>query len=344
MKRLLLANMLNRFGVTSALLRARRPVALPWLPIITFHRVIDPTKNGAYLFDDGVVDASPVDFERRIQTIRRYFTPVGIDDLVASMEGVELPTNPILVTFDDGYKDNIETALPILKRNHCKAVFFIATHYLSERRVFWWDRINYLFKRSTRSKVKVTFPWDIEFSLRTKEQRDAAIRGALRIVKCHYALDLERFLEELAVATGVTWNDDIDRSLANEVLMTWDQVRELQRAGMDVQSHTRTHRVLQTLTARQLQDELRGSREDLEAQLSIPINSISYPVGHRLLERDDVRRALRDAGYKLGFTNATGTHRVRRESDPYDVSRIAVEMDTPDSLFRAMLAAPPRIG
>jgi peptidoglycan/xylan/chitin deacetylase (PgdA/CDA1 family) len=157
-------------------------------------------------------------------------------------------------------------------------------------------------------------------------------------------LDLERFLEELAVATGVTWNDDIDRSLANEVLMTWDQVRELQRAGMDVQSHTRTHRVLQTLTARQLQDELRGSREDLEAQLSIPINSISYPVGHRLLERDDVRRALRDAGYKLGFTNATGTHRVRRESDPYDVSRIAVEMDTPDSLFRAMLAAPPRIG
>ena len=92
------------------------------------------------------------------------------------------------------------------------------------------------------------------------------------------------------------WNEGIDRELAESVLMTWDHVRELRRAGMDVQSHTRTHRVLQTLDAAQLRYELRGSKDDLESELNEPISSISFPVGHRLKERADVREALVEAG------------------------------------------------
>jgi peptidoglycan/xylan/chitin deacetylase (PgdA/CDA1 family) len=339
-KRLLVANVLDRLGATSALLAVRRLVDSPWLPVVTFHRVLDPSKQAPYLFDEGVVDSAPDEFERDIQMIRRHFTPIGIDDVARSMDGAPLPRNPILVTFDDGYKDNIDVALPILARHRVKAVFFIATHYLCQRRMFWWDRINYILKRSTRDRIALSYPDDIELPLATERDRAAAIGAVLRIVKCRVGLDLDRFLDGLAVAAEVLWNDRIDRELTEPLLMTWDHVRELRRAGMDVQSHTRTHRVLQTLDAAQLRFELRGSKDDLEYQLDEPISSISFPVGHRLERRIDVRQALVAAGYKLGFTNATGTHRMRRGGDPFDVSRIGLDFGTPEALFRAKLAAP----
>lgn len=339
-KRLLVANVLDKIGATGALLALRRVVGSPWLPVVTFHRVLDPSQQAPYLFDEGVVDSAPDEFERDIKMIGRYFTPVGIDDVARSMDGAPLPKNPILVTFDDGYKDNIEVAVPILKRHGVKAVFFIATQYLSQRRMFWWDRINYLLKRSKRDKIKLSYPNVVELPLATERDRTKAIGAALRAVKSSVGLDLEQFLDGLASAADVAWNEGIDRELADSVLMTWDQVRELRRAGMDVQSHTRTHRVLQTLDAAQLRFELRGSKDDLESQLNEPISSISFPVGHRLKERADVREALVEAGYKLGFTNATGTHRMQAGGDPYDVSRIGLDFGTPEALFRAKLAAP----
>jgi peptidoglycan/xylan/chitin deacetylase (PgdA/CDA1 family) len=113
---------------------------------------------------------------------------------------------------------------------------------------------------------------------------------------------------------------------------------------MEVQSHTRAHRVLQTLTESQLHGELRGSRDDLERELDEPVEAISYPVGHRIVDRGHIRKALRDAGYKLGFTNATGTNQLGRKFDCYDVNRIGVEARTPEALFRAMLAVPRLFG
>ncbi|HVK86177.1 MAG TPA: polysaccharide deacetylase family protein [Kofleriaceae bacterium] len=338
-KRLVAANVMDMIGATRALLGLRRVAGSPWVPVVTFHRVLDPNQHAPYLFDDNVVDSTPDEFERHVQTISRYFTPISIRELALSMNGELLPKNPILVTFDDGYRDNFEVALPILKRHHVHAVFFIATEYLTRRRVFWWDRINYILKRSTRPRIRMTYPDDLDVPIANPAERRTAINLMLRVVKRRVGLDLEHFLRSLAVAADVTWNDQLDRELAEAALMTWDQVRELRGAGMDIQSHTRTHRVLNTLDAAQLREELDGSKADLEREMDEEILSISYPVGHGLRERDDVRFAVKAAGYKLGFTNATGTH-LRRDGAPYDVSRIALDQGTPDALFRATLAAP----
>ena len=92
--------------------------------------------------------------------------------------------------------------------------------------------------------------------------------------------------------------------------MTWDQVRALARAGMDVESHGRRHRVLQTLDDATLDDELAGSRADLEAQLGRPVRAIAYPVGRRIAREARIRDALAAAGYRIGLTNQSGVNRV----------------------------------
>jgi peptidoglycan/xylan/chitin deacetylase (PgdA/CDA1 family) len=342
-KRLLLAKLLEKTGATRAMLALRRRARSRWLPIVTFHRVLAPPRGSPYLFDEGVIDASPEDFERYVRVISLHFTPIGIDDVIDSVRGARLPRNPILVTFDDGYKDNHEVVLPILERHGVKAVFFVATHYLTHRRVFWWDRINYLLKTSRRRGIRISYPSEMELAL-DAANRAASIDLALRVVKDRVGLDLERFLEHVAEAADVPWTDELDRRLAERLLMTWDEVRRLRRAGMEVQSHTRTHRGLQTLSEAELRSELKGSRDDLERELDTTVHAISFPFGHRLGGRDDIREQLGELGYKLGFTNATGTHRVGRTIDPYDIRRIAFDAGTPEALFRAMLAAPPLFG
>jgi peptidoglycan/xylan/chitin deacetylase (PgdA/CDA1 family) len=340
-KRLLLARVLDTLGATRLVLGLRRAIDVPWLPVVTFHRVLERGDHAAFLLDDGVVDAAPDEFERHVQTIRRYFQPIGIAELIAAFDGEPLPKRPIVVTFDDGYRDNVEVALPILKRHDVKAVFFVATEYISRRRVFWWDRVNYIIKRSTCRAIELRYPTELALSLATPLRRQQTVQTVLRLLKTHVHLELEPFLEQLAAAADVRWTPQIERELAESAVMTWDQVRELDRAGMDVQSHTRTHRVLQTLAPTQLREELRGSRDDLECELDAPVTSIAYPVGLRLEDdRTDVRRALVEAGYRIGFSNATGTHHLRAGGDPYNISRMGLDLGTTDALFRATLAFP----
>ena len=337
-KRSLFASVFDGTGATELLLALRRRLPPLWLPVLTFHRI---TGGGqGYLFDDGVVDSTPEDFLRQMQLVADHFRPVSIEDVRRYLQGGALPKNPLLVTFDDGYLDNHDVALPILRRLGIPAVFFIATHYLEQRKVFWWDRISYIMKLASVRRLELGYPSPMTFELLSADHRARAMRALLQLVKSAYGLDIERLLRELSAAACVTWSEELERRFADELLMTWDQVRDLRAAGMGVQSHTRTHRVLQTLSPDQVRDELAGSRADLETQLGERIFAISYPVGYSIEDRPDLQWAMKAAGYEIGFTNATGAQQTWRSPQPYDIARMGLDAQIPSSVFRAMLAAP----
>jgi peptidoglycan/xylan/chitin deacetylase (PgdA/CDA1 family) len=229
--------------------------------------------------------------------------------------------------------------LPILLRHGVRATFFVATDFIERRRPFWWDRVARIVKTTCCDRIVLDDPLPLDLSLRGARARAAAIRRILRVIKDTHALDLDRFVERLARAAGVETAGAEDRRLADETVMTWEHVTALRRAGMSVQSHTRTHRVLQTLSPGDLRDELCGSRETLERILDAPVCAVAYPVGKSVVAWDPVRRAVADAGYELGFSNATGVTR-RSAFDPYDIRRISMDAHLSGAFFRAMLALP----
>ncbi len=315
-----------------------RRAASPWITVLTYHRIAPA--NAAAALDDGVVDARPEQLEKQLAFVKRWFRPVGIDDLLAHANGERsLPRNPALVTFDDGYRDNHDVALPILLRHGIRATFFVSTDFIERRRLFWWDRVARVLKRSPRDRIAMEYPQHLEWALRGPVARRAAIRRALRIIKDVPQLDVERFLDEIERAAGFALGAEEERRLVDETVMTWEHVVALRRAGMDVQSHTRTHRVLQTLGPAELTDELEGSRKTLEAVLGERVRAISYPVGKPLRSLPAVRDAVRKAGYELGFSNGTGVSTAAR-LDPLDVKRISLDVDLSEPFFRAMVALP----
>lgn len=338
-KRLLLADLCERTGATGLALALRKRTPLPWLPVLTFHRVA--AVNALYAFDEDVIGVNPSEFERQLSTLRQHFTPISTLDVIRFLDGGALPPNPVLVTFDDGYRDNYDVALPLLRRHGVKATFFIATDYITQRRIFWWDRIAFAVKAASQPKLILKYPMPMVLDLTTAESKKAATKTLLRLVKSTFELDLDRFLDELTRAADLAWSTEVERELADGLLMTWDQVRALKAAGMDVQSHTRTHRVLQTLGPDRALAELVDSRIELERELGAPVFAVSYPVGHTINDRLDVRQAVAKAGYRVGFTNATGVQPIWGGAvDRFNFKRISLSAHVPESLFRALLTLP----
>ncbi len=319
-------------------MRLRARFGSPYLTVLTYHRVFEAPAD--YPYDRGVIDVGPEEFDAQLKTLKRYFNIVGIEEVTAHFEGEQaLPRNAAMVTFDDGYLDNLEVAAPILKANDMRAVFFIATSYIEERRVYWWDRIHYLFHHAKPGVGQITLQYPTRLQLNLAHDRSGAMASLLQLMKTQFDLDVERMLTELATALGVHWDRELEKQLCDGFVMTWDDVRALRKMGMDVQSHTRSHRALQTVPHAELASELAGAKADLERELGEPVVSISYPIGRSLASLDPIAQALRDAGYKVGFTNASGPQPLWNR-DCYDVRRIAVDPEYRGSFFRGILAVP----
>jgi peptidoglycan/xylan/chitin deacetylase (PgdA/CDA1 family) len=311
------------------------------LCIITYHHVAEHDPSYPYYPD--VADATTAQFLRQMEMVERYGTPIGIDDLIRAIGGAPLPRNPVMVTFDDGYRSCYEVALPILRAVGVRATFFVATSFVSERRLYWWERIAILLGQSRRKDLQISYPHAMALDL----DEPLVYEKLTDIIKNTVDLDLDRFLDELAAALGVEWTREVETRHADHLIMTWDQVRALARAGMDIESHGRRHRVLQTLDAATLADELAGSRRELEAQLGRPVRALAYPVGRRINGERRIRDALAAAGYQIGMSNQSGVNRwwppaLRALSpiDPFDVRRLATDRAMSDAMYVAQMAVP----
>jgi peptidoglycan/xylan/chitin deacetylase (PgdA/CDA1 family) len=331
--------MLDRTGVVPLLLRARARVS-SWLTVLCYHSV-RPLASTPEL-DPGLVDATPSSLDEQLELVQRYFQPITLDELRAAVAGrCRLRPNAALVTFDDGYRDNHDLVLPILIRRGMQAVFFVSTGHLTDRRLFWWDRLSIILHRSTRESLHVEYPWPCEVWLAGNLKR--ALRELSRVVKEERGLDVERYLDHVAIAAGVNWDPAEERRLADPLLLTWDQARAMRAAGMEVQSHARSHRVLQTLALAEARADLLAARDDLLRELGQPPVAVAYPGGRRIHDYPELRGVLREAGYELGFSLG-GASWMRMRLDPFDLQRIGFDLDAPISYVRWGLALPPLIG
>lgn len=336
-----LISILDALGALDLAMVVRKHVRLPYLPIVTYHRLGVPSHDAREL-DESVVDATEEGFEEQVALMSKRFTLIGVEELRQHFfEKRPLPKNPALITFDDGYKACHDAALPILKKAGAKALFFISTGHMNDRKAFWWDRVNYLVKRSKAERIEIDYPTHKVYELsRDRRIRAKLVTEMLDVIKHTYALDIERYLQTLGSALGVPWGPEDDKRITDRVLMTWDEVRTLRNEGMDIESHTHTHRVLTTLPPDDLKEELEASKRILEEQLDAPCRALAYPVSLSLAEAGGVFEAVKKAGYELGFSTSSGLGPLGPRTNPLDIQRIWVDPTLPHSYFRAALAVP----
>lgn len=334
-----MAAVLDRSGALDVAMHLRRIAPMRTISIVTFHRIAEIGESDPY--DPDTVDATPAQFRRHVETLARVGTPIGMEAMLAGLDGAELPPNPVMITFDDGYRSCRDIALPILEELGVPATFFIATEFADGGKLYWWEQIAALLHEARGRSATLEYPRRLQI-----DANDPAARRVLDdVVKNTHGLDIDRFLGELRSALGVPWSPQVEARLATPLIMGWDEIRALADAGMDVESHTRSHRVLETLDRGALHDELVGSRRDLEARLGRPVRAIAYPVGRR--PPLWIRRAVAGAGYRVGLTNAGGVNHIwpgpiaaGPALDRFSLRRVPTERSQSDALFLTQIAAP----
>jgi peptidoglycan/xylan/chitin deacetylase (PgdA/CDA1 family) len=290
-----LAGALFALGMLRRFARARRRC----LTIFCYHRIrAHETEDTP--FDSGVLGPTASLLEAQLSWLQEHTRVLDLEDYLEIARGSRLPPEPCsLVTFDDGYRDNYELALPVLRKLGLPAVFFIPTQLVSERCVGWWDIIAYLVKKTARTRIEAAGR-SIDLSSRPL----AAIARLQDLMKTRASSETAGLIDDLSRSTGVALPTPEEQ---DEQLVSWGQLREATRQGVAIGSHGHSHRVLATLDDREVSEELEISKEILEAQIAAAVRSIAYPCGGRAHYDQRTMRIAASRGYLAGFTLNTGT-------------------------------------
>jgi len=258
--------------------------------ILIFHRVRPVVDD---IFPD---DMDEQRFDRIVSALAKGFSIMTLADAVARRARGVLPRRALVITFDDGYADNAEIALPILKRHGVPATFFVSTGSLDGGRM-WNDTIIECLRRTQATELDLGYLGLGVVALGTVQARRQAILATLPKVKYLTLSQRTEALGRLLEAAG-------NPALPDDLMMRSDQVLELHRAGMEIGGHTVHHPILTTCDVRQARDEIDGGRQRLRELTGGPVDTFAYPNGRPGIDYD---RRHRDLVAELGFTAAVTT-------------------------------------
>jgi len=325
-KRERLATFLARTGLGSVL----RSLG-GWRGVLTlnYHRIGDP---GESPFDPDVFSATAETFDEQLTLLTKHLEVVRPDDITS---GLDPRGRYLLITFDDGYRDNYDRAFPVLRAHGVPATFFVTTGFLGRARVTWWDEIAWMVGRSPRDTMPpgpyVRAPLGL-----AAPRRDETRRSLVRVFKALPADQTEGFLDFVGTATG---SGRCPHAEASALWMTWDMVRQLDDSGMVIGGHTVDHPILGRLSPSDQEQQIRGCAEHLRAELNAPMSFFSYPLGLPGTFSEYTRACLRDCGVELAFSDRGGFERVNG-FDPLDFRRTNVTRATSNHLIAAIATLP----
>ncbi|AHK78200.1 polysaccharide deacetylase [Ectothiorhodospira haloalkaliphila] len=234
------------------------------LSILIYHRVLpepDPLLTG---------DPDAATFRWQMQLVARLFNVLPLSDAVRRLQDGTLPSRAACITFDDGYADNHEVALPILREQGLPATFFVATGFLDGGMMFN-DRVLESIRRMPSGELDLEHIGLGMRSIDGLDERKALIKEVIQSVKYLERGEREEKVEQLTA--------QCPQALPDDLMMTTAQLKGLAAAGMEIGGHTHSHPILARLTDDQARAEIHQGKEALESILGQPVMMFAYPNG-----------------------------------------------------------------
>jgi len=236
---------------------------------------------------------------------------------------------PLVLTFDDGYRDNYTYAFPLARQLKIPITIFLIPDYIDSGACFWWLAANSLVRHAQACEVTIdgiTYhlgPHDHPESIR-EEQRTLAHAIDMRLRSAKSVKEREAFLarvrEDLAVPPNLR-----EEEAAQPV--TWAEVKEMEESGwVTFGAHTLHHPVLAELEDPvEVRREIEECRGVLEQQLDHPVYTFAYPIGKPQHIGDEGLCAVKAVGYKWALTTIEGINTP--STDPYLLRRLPGDID-----------------
>lgn len=326
--------MLLRQRARNAWRRVADAVAPPPV-ILMYHRIaqdeLDPWK----------LCVSPQNFAAQMEFIHRRRRLMRLAALIEQLERGQCPRGAVVVTFDDGYRDNLYSALPVLEAFAVPATVFCTAGYVGSDQTFWWDRLASLLLGPEQLPAVLALEAGSEHE-RVDLRIDLGI--AARYNAADRASDRRRQRDDDPASARLRFYREVwawlrplinaDRAAALEQLAQWsaadggDAPRPLTREQaltlaasplIEIGAHSMTHAALSTLSPAAQHHEIAQSKAQLEALVGQPVKSFAYPFGD---QSADTAALVRAAGFVSSCT--TQANVIRAGADVFQLPRMAV--------------------
>jgi peptidoglycan/xylan/chitin deacetylase (PgdA/CDA1 family) len=306
--------------------------------ILVYHRVDDA------LSDPWGLAVTPWHFASHMDALQQTMRPTSLVDLADAVRDDAVPPRGVVVTFDDGYADNLHYAKPALERCRIPATVFIATGYTGDPREFWWDALQraLLTPGALPARLCVTIDGD-EHTWEFDDLDDSDARSGDRYRhwraweppptsrhSAYLALwqllrplpeDRRcRLLDEIVEWAGVRGDASASADAVEARPMSAAELSRLVAGDLvEVGAHTVTHPLLAALPPASQRHEIADSKASLEKLLARPIPGFAYPFG----SFDDRTVAIvREAGFACACAASPGY--IDRTSDTFRLPRVPV--------------------
>lgn len=280
--------------------------------ILTYHRVLPEVDYMRPL------EPTVSDFEWQMELLSQHFNPLPLSDALAMLEYGELPERAVCVTFDDGYANNEEFALPILRQFGIPATVFVATDFLNGGRM-WNDSVIEVLRIAEGDILDLSGVGLDLYPIGEIGERRKSAGTIIREIK-HWPPEKR--------AAAVESMESMVGALPADMMMSDDQVRSLKGNGIEIGAHTKSHPILSTLDLDLSRQEVVESKQHLEEIIKGEVRYFAYPNGRPGIDyRTEHRDIVEIAGFEAAVSTNWGV--VSELSDKWQLPRFTPWDNTP---------------
>lgn len=274
-----------------------RALDQPHLWVLMYHRIL-PENDPRFITEEPGMVVTPDTFDMHLREAKKIFDIVSLKEWVAHKQaGNKLPRKACVITFDDGWLDNYQFALPILKQHQVPATLFAVAEKIGTDFQFWPNIVLWLLFNNRLAAMQS----HALFGNCITEKNPAINRefAASCIARLKQFSDKEIFSALAEINQGNHLLNDMPRALMN-----WDELKSMQASGLvDIGSHTCSHkRLTDRLTVTELEYEINNSKTILENQLDQKIDLFCFPNG----DYNQTALELVKASYTAAVTTQKG--------------------------------------
>ena len=249
----------------------------------------------------------PLHFDFIIKTLSEQFELVQFEKFMLGDHKQQTNKPLASVVFDDGYKDFIEYALPVLKKYNCPASMYIVTNCINNQLPPW----TYILDEQLYHTQKLVLDFSStmiaglnkKFVFKNVEERmefGRKLKIRLKQIPNNLRLHICKLVSEQF--------DDV--IISDSLMMTWEELKQISEEGVEIGSHSKSHPLLAKIESEfDLKEELEDAYKEISLHLGKPPISISYPVGSY---NQHVMEIASQVGYKLGLAVLQRSFRVSK--------------------------------
>jgi len=292
--------------------------------ILMYHRVIEVNADNVY--DTGVVSTDPEHFKQQMRYLSRRCNVITFSQLAHySQNNKKPPSNSVIITFDDGYRDIFINAYPILRGYKLPATIFLATGYINNPDLPWFDAVAYMVNKSNGSAP--------------------AGAGLGKYNVCDRKCLIYRLQEQLKKLPDHKKNQSISRlknklgirlPSANDLFLSWSEIKEMSRHNISFGAHTVSHPILTRIGKKRANEEIFNSKNDIEENTDKRVIAFAYPNGQKNDINNKIDRFLKSQGILFSLTTIYGTNNMK--SSMFRLKRIGIQYNDDMDIFRFKLS------